>query len=66
MNAASLDPLLDDSIRLTEKLQAAKVPFKFDLYNGVIHGFLNMSRELELGRKAIADAGRGIKEIFAA
>ena len=66
VNAASLDPLLDDSIRLTEKLQAAKVPFKFDLYNGVIHGFMNMSRELELGRKAIADAGRGIKEIFAA
>lgn len=66
VNAASLDPLLDDSVRLAEKLKAANVPHKFDVYDGVIHGFLGMSRELELGRKAIADAGRAIKEIFAA
>ena len=63
---ACLDPLLDDSIKLAEKLKAANVPHGFDLYEGVIHGFLNMSRELEIGRKAIADAGKAIKEILSA
>lgn len=66
LNAAALDPLLDDSIKLAEKLKAAGVPHKFDLYEGVIHGFLNMSRELEIGRKAIADAGQAIREILSA
>jgi acetyl esterase len=66
VNAASLDPLLDDSVRLAEKLKAAKVPHRFDVYDGVIHGFMQMSRELELGRKAIADAGRALKEILSA
>jgi acetyl esterase len=66
VNAASLDPLLDDSLKLVEKLKAAKVPHTFDLYDGVIHGFMQMSRELELGRKSIADAGRGLKEILSA
>ena len=39
LNAASLDPLLDDTVKLAEKLKAAKVPHRFDLYDGVIHGF---------------------------
>ena len=51
---------------LAEKLKAAGVPHKFDLYEGVIHGFLNMSRELETGRKAVADAGKAIKEVLSA
>jgi acetyl esterase len=66
LNAASLDPLLDDTLRLAEKLKAAKVPHKMDVYDGVIHGFMNMSRELELGRKAIADAGRAIRDMLKA
>ncbi|MSP50255.1 MAG: alpha/beta hydrolase [Alphaproteobacteria bacterium] len=66
LNAASLDPLLDDTLRLAEKLKAGKVPHKVDIYDGVIHGFMGMSRELEPGRKAIADAGRAIKEMLSA
>ncbi|MBM3534804.1 MAG: alpha/beta hydrolase [Alphaproteobacteria bacterium] len=66
LNAASLDPLLDDTLRLAEKLKAAKVPHKMDIYDGVIHGFMNMSRELVLGRKAVADAGRAIGDMLKA
>jgi acetyl esterase len=48
----SLDPLLDDSIRLHEKLRAAGAPSELDIVSGVTHSFLSFFDKLEPARKA--------------
>ncbi len=42
--AAGLDVLRDDAIRLDAALRAAGVPCTFDLYEGVTHGFMTLTR----------------------
>lgn len=66
LNAAALDPLLDDTLSYVEKLKAAKVPYQFDLYEGVIHGFMQMGRELEPARRSVSDAARALKGMLKA
>jgi acetyl esterase len=66
LNAAEFDCLLDDSVILAERLAAAGVRCRFDRYDGVIHGFLQMSREVSIARQAIADAARWVRATFSA
>jgi acetyl esterase len=42
--AATLDPLHDDSVALAVMLGAAGVPVELTTYDGVLHGFLHLSR----------------------
>lgn len=61
LNAAGLDPLLDDTILLAGRLAHCGVAAAFDLVPGVVHGFMQMSRELPAARHAIARAAAALK-----
>jgi len=53
LSAAGLDPLRDDTLRLTERLAASGVFFRCDHVPGVVHGCLRMTRELDAARAMI-------------
>jgi len=63
--AAALDPLLDDSLRLVERLEAARQPHAFRLWPGLTHGSFQMSRRLEPMRGHIAEIGQFLREALA-
>jgi len=54
--ATDLDPLLDDSRALAELLAAAGVAHELIVYEGVLHGFLHLSRMVSKSMQAV-DAG---------
>jgi acetyl esterase len=58
LDAAGLDPLVDDSTLLSAKLAEAGVMHRFDLWPGVVHGFVRLARELPVARRALTEAGR--------
>lgn len=58
LTIADLDCLADDSWLLAKRLAEGRVPHDVRLYRGVVHGFLQMSRQLTPARAAIAVAGR--------
>lgn len=62
LNAAGLDPLLSDTVSLVRRLQAAGVPHRFVLHEGVHHGFMQMSAQLPAGRSAIREAAAFLTE----
>ena len=62
---AGFDPLLDEGRTYAERLHAAGVPVRYECFNGMIHGFLLMTRELAAGRHAIHRAGGALREAFA-
>ncbi len=64
LNAAGLDPLLDDTLALAAKLASAGVGYRLDVFPGVIHGFMQMSQELPAARAASLAAGRYIEAVF--
>jgi acetyl esterase len=61
LNAAGLDPLLDDSLLLSTRLAHVGVPMRFDLFPGVVHGFQQMGNELPAAREAFEKAGQWLK-----
>lgn len=54
---AALDPLLDDTRQLFERLQAACIPSHCTIYPGVVHGFTVMLRQLSAGGRAMREVG---------
>lgn len=56
LNAAGLDPLHDDTTALVQRLALSNTPFEFHHYEGVIHGFMQMSAELPQALQAFNDA----------
>jgi acetyl esterase len=58
LNAAGLDPLLDDTLGLARLLAYAGVPYQLDLVPGVVHGFLQQTREVAAARAALTRAAR--------
>ena len=66
IGAADLDPLLDDSRALAALAAAAAVPHAFTVYPGVLHGFLHLSRMVDLARTALADGARWLRSHAAA
>lgn len=60
--AAALDPLLDDSLQLVERLRAEDRPHRFALWPGLTHAAIQMSRELTPMRAHIADIGAFLQE----
>ena len=61
LNAAEIDPLRSDTERLYARLTGLGRADRFRLHGGVVHGFMQMSLELEEARSALADAGAVFK-----
>lgn len=64
LNAAGLDPLLDDTTTLSARLARAGVRHRLDVWPGVVHGFLRMTRELPKARAALAAAGAYLHDFY--
>ncbi len=62
LNAAGLDPLLDDTLSFAGRLAAAGVRYRLDVFPGVVHGFLLMNRDLAAARAALTAASRYLAE----
>jgi acetyl esterase len=62
--AAEYDPLIDDSTTLKALLDGAGVPNEFKLYEGVIHGFIHLSRMVDKASQAIDDAAQALRKVF--
>ena len=60
--AAALDPLCDDSRALALLLEAAAVDHKLEVYSGVLHGFLHLSRTLDKADQSLRDAARWLRQ----
>lgn len=65
LNAAGLDPLLDDTTLLADRLAAAGTRFRLDVFPGVVHGFMRFGRDLSAARAAVAAAGAHLSATFA-
>jgi acetyl esterase len=59
--SAEFDPLRDDGRNYADKLEAAGVPVKFHLYDGMIHGFLWMSGVLDQSKALVEEIGREVR-----
>jgi len=64
--AAELDPLLAEGAAYADKLAAFGVPVERVVYNGVAHGFVNMTRLVSKAVPAIEAAGRALARAVAA
>lgn len=53
--AAGLDPLQDDSTALYRLMTDARVPVAYKRYEGVLHGFLHLSRMVDQADQALSD-----------
>ena len=62
---AGFDPLKDEGKAYADKLNRAGVAAVYVNYDGMVHGFFNMSGVLETARKAIADAAKALREALA-
>lgn len=60
--AAALDPLLDDTLNLARKLDAAGQPTEPRIYPGVPHAFIAMTRILPQAREARDDVIAHLKQ----
>jgi acetyl esterase len=58
----SLDPLLDDSNRLAERLKVAGVPCELTVYQGINHGFIRYGRLIATARRAIGDCAVALQK----
>ena len=63
--AASLDPLLDDSVAMHALMEDAGVASRLRIYEGVLHGFLHYTRILDVANEAIDDAAEAVRTHFA-
>jgi acetyl esterase len=60
--AATLDPLLDDSLALSEALTSAGGDAELRIYEGVLHGFLHWSRLVPTAAQALDDGACALKK----
>jgi acetyl esterase len=62
--ASALDPLLDDSRALAELLAAAGVACELVVYDGVLHGFLHLSRMVAKAMQALDAGAEALRRVF--
>ncbi|KAJ8082242.1 hypothetical protein AAF712_001780 [Marasmius tenuissimus] len=55
------DPLRDEAFLYDKRLREAGVPTKVEVYPGVPHGFLGVSREIPVAKKYLSDFRLGIE-----
>jgi acetyl esterase len=58
---AEHDPLRDEGEQYAEKLAAAGVPVRLSRYEGMVHGFFAMTRQLTPARAAHAEAASALR-----
>jgi acetyl esterase len=56
----NLDPLIDDSCALAQKLAAANVPHTLTIYEGLTHGFIRSGPHVSTVRRALADCAAAL------
>jgi acetyl esterase/lipase/DNA-binding GntR family transcriptional regulator len=61
ITAAGLDPLKDDSVELAKRLTEVGGNFEFKVYEGVLHGFMQLSSVLPEALRAFEDAATYLK-----
>ena len=61
LNAAELDPLRSDTEGLADRLRGLGRDDRFDLFEGVVHGFMQMASELPEAQSAFEMAGEFFK-----
>jgi acetyl esterase len=60
--AAEFDPLLEDTTRLVARLEQAGVPHRYDLWPGVAHACIHMTRMLDVAQRHIEDMAGWVRE----
>lgn len=63
--AAGLDPLLDDSSALADRLRAAGVRHELVVWPGLVHGSLHMTRALDAAVVALERLGGRLRSLLA-
>lgn len=61
--AAAIDPLLSDTLSLSERLKALGREDELHIVPGVLHGFLQNTNELSAAREALAVAGKAARRL---
>lgn len=64
ITASALDPLLDDSRSLAQLLSEAGVANELIIYEGVLHGFLHLSRMVGKSMLALDAGAAALKRAF--
>jgi len=64
LQAAALDPLLDDTLALATRLKEAGAPHSLTLYDGVPHGFIAQTALLSKARGARAEVSKALRNAF--
>ncbi len=59
--AAEVDPLLSDTLLLSQRLKALGRSDELSVIPGVMHGFLQNTSELSAAREALAAAGNAAR-----
>jgi acetyl esterase len=62
VGAAALDPLLDDSLALSDALMKAGGSAELRVYDGVLHGFLHWSRLVPTATQALEEGARALRD----
>ncbi|MCG8360127.1 MAG: alpha/beta hydrolase fold domain-containing protein [Kiloniellales bacterium] len=60
--AAEFDPIVDDSLVLADLLAEAGLEHRLRLYPGVLHGFLHLTRMVEVAGTAIDESALWLRE----
>jgi acetyl esterase len=61
---AEVDPLVDEGLAYADKLRLAGVPVDLEIYRGVTHAMLTMSRAIVEARQAQRDAATALRAAF--
>ncbi|MBW6425165.1 alpha/beta hydrolase [Rhizobium sp. XQZ8] len=61
--AAAVDPLLSDTLTLSQRLRALGRDDELNVVPGVVHGFLQNTNELSAAREALAAAGKAARQL---
>ncbi|MGR3660159.1 MAG: alpha/beta hydrolase [Paracoccaceae bacterium] len=62
LNAAEVDPLCSDTKNLAARLAAVGRKDQLRIYQGVVHGFMQMTSSLPAAREATAEAGNAFRQ----
>ena len=61
---AEYDPLRDEAEIFANRVEQAGIKTTCKRYNGMIHGFIIMHQDIDMGKTALLDAGRLVKSEF--
>lgn len=61
---AEVDPLVDEGVAYADQLRMAGVPVDLEIYRGVTHAMMTMSRAIPEARQALQDAANALRQAF--